>query len=153
MKFIMVLVILLLFFSSHSDASDRSKINAESGQCNNKETEKEENTKQEVKKVITFDKAAIRKVLIEEGYSDEGEIERTFNELSIIDVSLQKVLDTYLADRTIVDDFQVEGLTVKIIMYKFRCDFWNALGFMNTSINNHQLAKDLYNMPPMTWKD
>jgi hypothetical protein len=96
--------------------------------------------------MITVDKAAVKKILVEEGYSDEGEIDMIFNELSIIDESLQGVLDTYLTDRTIIDEFKIEGLTISIIMHKFRCDFWKALGFMNTSITNPHLAKELYNM-------
>lgn len=153
MKFIMVLVILLLSFSSHSDASDGIKINVEQGQSDNQKTEKEENKKKEVKKVITFDKAVVRKMLIEDGYSDEGEIERTFNDLTRTDASLQKVLDAYLADRIIVDDFEVEGLTLKIIMDKFRSDFWDGLSLMNIYINDHELAKGVYNMPPVMWRD
>lgn len=96
--------------------------------------------------MIVFDEAVVKKILLEEGYSDEGEIDMIFNELNIIDASLQRVLDAYLADRTIVDEFKVEGLTINIIMSKFKCDFWKALGFMNTSITNHQLAKELYDM-------
>ncbi len=96
--------------------------------------------------MIVFDEDTVKKILLEEGYSDEGEIDMIFNELNIIDSRLQRVLDAYLADRTIVDEFKVEGLTMHIIMEKFKCDFWKALGFMNTSISNHQLAKELYNM-------
>ncbi|AIF53930.1 hypothetical protein [Pelosinus sp. UFO1] len=96
--------------------------------------------------MITFDKTTINNILLEEGYSDEGEIDMIFYDLSIIDSSLQGVLDAYLTDRIILDEFNVEGLTINIIMDKFRCDFWNALGFLNTSISNHKLAKDLYNL-------
>ncbi|SFL96023.1 hypothetical protein [Pelosinus propionicus] len=96
--------------------------------------------------MIVFNEATIKKILLNEGYSDEGEIDMIFNELNIIDASLQIVLDAYLADRTILDKFKVEGLTMHIIMTKFKCDFWKALGFMNTSISNHHLAKELYDM-------
>ncbi len=96
--------------------------------------------------MITIDKAAVKEILVEEGYSDEGDIDMIFNELSIIDASLQGVLDAYLADRTVIDEFKVEGLTISIIMHKFSCDFWKALGFMNTAITNPQLAIELYNM-------
>ena len=70
--------------------------------------------------MIVFDEAVVKKILLEEGYSDEGEIDMIFNELNIIDASLQRVLDAYLADRTIVDEFKVEGLTINIIMSKFK---------------------------------
>ena len=96
--------------------------------------------------MITFDKTAIHNILLEEGYSDESEIEMIFYDLSVIDASLQGVLDAYLTERIILDEFNVEGLTINIIMDKFRCDFWNALGFLNTSISNHKLARDLYNL-------
>lgn len=96
--------------------------------------------------MITFDKTTINNILLDEGYFDEGEIDMVFYDLSIIDASLQGVLDAYLSDRTILDEFNVEGLTINMIMDKFGCDFWNALGFMNTSISNHKLAKDLYNL-------
>lgn len=98
--------------------------------------------------MIIFDKAIIKEILIEEGYSDDGEIDMIFSELNIINASLQNVLDAYVADRTILDEFEVEGVTVNMIMDKFRCDFWNALGFMSTSIDNPQLAKDLFNLSP-----
>lgn len=103
--------------------------------------------------MIIFDDAIIKAILIEEGYQDEGEMDMIFSELNIIDASLQRVLDAYLTDRTIIDEFAVEGLTMNIIMNKFRCDFWHALGFMNTSINNPQLAKDLFNLSPMPCKE
>lgn len=152
MRFTMMLAALLLFCSSHSSAADGIKVNAELRQAGHQQAGKEEKT-QEGKQVITFDRAAVKKMLIEDGYSDEGEMDRTLNELSLIDAGLQGILDAYLADRTIVDDFQVEGLTIPIIMHKFECDFWNALGFMNTSTHNRELAKSLYRMPPMAWKD
>lgn len=96
--------------------------------------------------MIAVDNAAVKKMLVEEGYSDEGEMDMIFNELSIIDASLQGVFDAYLTDRTIMDEFKIEGLTISIIMHKFGCDFWKALGFMNTAITNPQLAMELYNM-------
>lgn len=96
--------------------------------------------------MIAVDNAAVKRILVDEGYSDEGEIDMIFNELSIIDTSLQGVFNAYLKDRTIIDEFKVEGLTISIIMHKFSCDFWTALGFMNTAITSPQLAMELYNM-------
>ncbi|WP_371367076.1 hypothetical protein SRRS_11840 [Sporomusa rhizae] len=105
----------------------------------------------EAKAVLTFDKEVVRKMLLEDGYK-ENEIKIELNRFSKINQKLQLVLNAYLIDRTISSDFNVEGLTMKIIMEKYSCNFWNALSFMDSYIDDPERAKRLIDAPPFPYR-
>lgn len=105
----------------------------------------------EEKKMLSFDSELVRKMLLEDGYK-EKDLEIKENRLKKINLKLQPVLDAYLADRTISDDFNVEGLTMKIIMEKYSCNFWNAIGFMDAYIDDPEGAKLLIESPPFSYR-
>jgi len=116
--------------------------------CGEKNAQK--NTK-EGKAVLIFDKEVVKKMLIEDGYK-EKDVEIEIISLSKTDARLQTVLDTYLFDRTISSDFNVEGLTMKIVMEKFGCNFWSALDFMETYLDDPKGAKLLIDAPPFLYR-
>jgi hypothetical protein len=109
----------------------------------------QEDVKEE-KPMLTFDKTVVRKMLLEDGY-EEKDLEIKENRLKKINIKLQPVLDAYLVDRTISADFNVEGLTMKIIMEKYSCNFWNAIGFMDSYIDDPEGAKLLIEAPPFRY--
>ena len=102
----------------------------------------------EEKPMLTFDKEVVRKMLLEDGY-EEKDVEIKQNRLRKINVKLQPVLDSYLVNRTISPDFNVNGLTMKIIMEKYSCNFWNAIGFMDSFLDDPEGAKLLVEAPPI----
>jgi hypothetical protein len=102
----------------------------------------------EEKPMLTFDKEVVRKMLLEDGYK-EKDVEIEENRFSKINAKLQPVLDAYLVNRTISPDFNVNGLTMKIIMEKYSCNFWNAIGFMDSYLDDPEGAKLLVEAPPI----
>jgi uncharacterized protein with ParB-like and HNH nuclease domain len=145
-----------MMLSSVALACDHSSIDDEDFLCDfllvddgaNKQV-----SKQEERKVIKFDKEVVKKVMIDDGSYKEESFESEINALSQTDIRLQSVLDVYIADRTISDSFNIEGLTTKIVMEKWHCKFWDALSLMDTYIDNHERAKEVLAMQPVRWRD
>jgi hypothetical protein len=104
----------------------------------------------EEKQMLTFDKEVVRKMLLEDGY-EEKDVEIKLAALAKTDARLQPVLDAYLVDRTISPDFNVNGLTMKIIMEKYSCNFWNAIDSMEYYLKHPERAKILIEAPPFRY--
>lgn len=94
----------------------------------------------ENKKVVTYDKDTVKRVMMEDGMSEEWAEER-LNALMILDARLQGVLDTYVENRTISDEVSVEGLTVKMMMFKDGSNFWDALIGLDYYLDKPDLAR------------
>ncbi|WP_371367102.1 hypothetical protein SRRS_11990 [Sporomusa rhizae] len=122
----------------------------ESAPTDNEQKIQDNAKEKETKAVLTFDKEVVRKMLLEDGY-EEDDITIKLNRFNKISKKLQPVLDVYLVDRTISSNFNVEGLTMKIIMEKYSCNFWSALGFMDSYIDDPEGAKLLIIAPPFRY--
>ncbi len=122
----------------------------ESAPAGNEQKIKDNTKEKEAKAVLTFDKEVVRKMLLEDGY-EENDITIKLNRFNKINKKLQPVLDAYLVDRTISSDFNVEGLTMKIIMEKYSCNFWSALGYMDSYSDDPEGAKLLITAPPFRY--
>jgi len=104
--------------------------------------------KQEERKMITFDKDVVKKILMEDnGYSD-FDASIMINAVSEFDSKLQPILDSYVANRSLYADFNVEGVTIEIVMDKLGCDFWNALTDLDFYLRNPDDAKRLLKREP-----
>lgn len=104
----------------------------------------------EEKQMLTFDKEVVRKMLLKDGYK-EKDVEVEIAALAKTDARLQPVLNAYLLNRTISPDFNVNGLTMKIVMEKYSCNFWNAIDFMETYLDDPEGAKLLIKSPPFLY--
>lgn len=91
--------------------------------------------------MLKYDRAALEKILVEEEHYSETVAEQDADTLVNLDARLQGALDAYLTDRTITDTPFVEGVTLKAIMEKDRCNFFSALGSMSVFLKEPELAK------------
>lgn len=93
--------------------------------------------------MLLFDKDLVKKIMMSEGgYSSEAADAEVIG-LSKVDGSLQPVLDAYLGDRKVTDDFSFEGITVPMIMEKKGCNFWYALTGMQIFMEHPEMAQEL----------
>lgn len=97
--------------------------------------------------VVHFDSAVVRRMMLEDGYANDKDLEISINSLKKIDKKLQPLIDAYIKDRTISDAFTVEGLTVAMIMKKYDSSFWSALESLDNFIDNPEGAKLLKESP------
>jgi hypothetical protein len=98
--------------------------------------------------VLHFDRAVVKKVMIEDGRNKYGESDSMMDAFGKYDARLQPVLDAYLANRSLSDDFQVEGVNMRMIKDKFFVTFWEALVTMNSLFNDREGAGIIYQMKP-----
>ncbi|SMP22282.1 hypothetical protein SAMN06265361_10430 [Laceyella tengchongensis] len=97
--------------------------------------------------MITFDPKKLKEVMInEEGYT-ESEYYFQLKVLERLDEKLQEPFDLWLYERKISTDFNVEGITLELIMKKHHCTFLSALATMNTYLNNTEKAKRFFTQP------
>jgi len=103
--------------------------------------ENKQECKQEERKVLFFDKEVVKRIMMEDKRYTEIWVDRAIPNLANCDASLQNVLDSYIVDRTIDSDFNVEGVTMRKIMNSWNCGFFQALSYMNLYIKKPELAK------------
>ncbi|RAL22602.1 hypothetical protein [Thermoflavimicrobium daqui] len=97
--------------------------------------------------MLKFDAEKLRDILIhEEGYKD-NEADAMKHALPKLNSKLQKYLDQWMEDRTVSEELNIEGVTLKIIMEKRRIGFCSALIFMNVYIDKPELAKKFLKRP------
>lgn len=94
------------------------------------------------KKTLKFDEQTVRRVLKEDGYSEQGIlIELRLLEKS--EVRLQVLLDAYLEDRSILNTVNVDGVTLKLIMDMNTCNFWNAFNELDLTMKCPETAEGI----------
>lgn len=145
-------VVALVCFTPSADAKSDKAENQSIYAENDKSKEDQVNNTNETegeKKVLQFDKEVVLKVMLEDGWSDWAYVQ--VNSMSKYDARLQPVLDAYLADRSISADFNVEGVTIPLLMEKMHVDFWNALSRIDIYLHNPELAKEFMEMKYHDW--
>jgi hypothetical protein len=98
--------------------------------CLNYPEDLKETKERKQKQWLKFDRDVVKWILIQENHYDKETADRAAYDLSECDSFVQPVLDAYLKDRTIVTDFNINGLTMQHIMELWDCDFWCALDKM-----------------------
>lgn len=91
--------------------------------------------------MLQFDKYAVKKIMMEENNYSSREADDEIYFLGGYDSQLQPLLDAYIADRTISNAFDVEGLTIKMVMDKFGHNFWQGLLSMQGFIKDPERAQ------------
>lgn len=94
----------------------------------------------EEKKMLKFDEQIVRRVLKEDGYSEQG-ILIELNLLEETDARMQLLLDAYLEDRSILNTVNVEGITLNMLMDIDTCNFWNAFNLLDLIMKNPKLVE------------
>lgn len=109
--------------------------------CPADDWENKQESKQEERKVLQFDKEVVKKIMMEENSYSSREADDEIFILGELNAKLQPVLDAYIADRTMSDAFEVEGLTTKMVIDKYGENFWQGLLSMNGFIKDPERAK------------
>ncbi|MBP2657921.1 MAG: hypothetical protein H6Q69_953 [Firmicutes bacterium] len=96
--------------------------------------------------MLEFDDDLMRKILTNElNYSMVDEVIPNFHKN--LDSRLQHTLDVWLFERTIIDEINVEGVTIRYIMEKEGYSFIDALVSMSIYLNNPAKARWFFDTP------
>jgi len=90
--------------------------------------------------VILFDRERVRKIMLEDGYK-ERQVAESVASMRCLNQKLQPLIDAYLKDKSLADHYQIEGLTIAMIMEKFQCDFWVGLQFLDDFVEDPERAE------------
>lgn len=97
--------------------------------------------------MLIFDAKKVKAILIQEGDYSNYYAEETVHLLKKLNKQLQEPLNEWIQDRTISDEFSIEGVTLKTIMEKDRCDFCNAMFYLDTFITYPEKARSYLTTP------
>jgi hypothetical protein len=132
------LVIALLSMPvQHCSASDQGA--SDTKQDKQQKITEQDKGKKEKKKVLHFDKKVVEKALIADGNS--ACMDNSIKAMEKYDAILQPVLDAYLKDKSLSDDFNIEGVTIRMIEKKYGESFWGSLRELNRLAQNREEAK------------
>ncbi len=98
---------------------------------------------------LDFDKVLVKKVLLEDGYSNEEADKKIQSIYDWYDDRLYDVINAYVRDRTILDNINVQGVTMRVLIERRKYNFWDALYMLNETISNPRLAP-LLRLPLIT---
>lgn len=91
--------------------------------------------------MLTYDKAALKKILVAElGWYEKIAETVTTNPVDFR-VKLQAALNAWLADRSVDDEFRAEGVPLGEIMTRRRCSCIDAMALMTVFINKPEPAR------------
>jgi len=91
--------------------------------------------------MLKCDKQVLKKILIEELNRDEEIANNIVANIESYNEKLQKTITTWMINRTILDDIEIEGVTLNYIMKKQDISFIDALSKMNWFIDEPEEAK------------
>ena len=128
-----------LMLSSVAFAFDSSPAGTEKNQQENKKEER---------KVLKFDKEVVKKIMIQENGYSALEASVMTSGLRQLDAKLQPILDSYLANRSLYTDFNIDGITIKDVMEWYGCGFWDGISLMDYYVHKPELAKDVRGWSP-----
>lgn len=97
--------------------------------------------------VLKFDEEKVKRISLEELNYNPLLIGQTIDVLKGLNNELQEPLDKWLKDRTICDEFNVNGVTLKVIHEQLKWNFVDCLILMNSFIENPEDAKKVYDVP------
>lgn len=89
--------------------------------------------------MILFDRERVRKIMLEDGYKEQ-QVDESVASMRKLNQKLQPLIDAYLKDKSLADQYQIEGLTIAMIMEKFDCDFWVGLEFLDDFVEDPERA-------------
>jgi hypothetical protein len=93
-----------------------------------------------------FDRELLQQIMQNELNYKEPDIKRINLLVEKLNPGLHEVLGNWVNYRT-VPPVEVEGVTLDLIMTKNRCDFLNALIYMNAFVEKPELAKKYLKAP------
>lgn len=98
--------------------------------------------------MLQFDKEIVKKIMMEENEYSDAKADRMMAYFSEYDSKLQPVLDCYIANRSFYPNFNVEGVTLEIVIDKSGCNFWNAISDLNFYLGRPGDARELLRKTP-----
>ncbi|VBB08463.1 mitochondrial glycoprotein [Lucifera butyrica] len=91
--------------------------------------------------MLKYDKEVLEKILLEECGYPAWSASLSAENIYKLDERLQKTLDAWLIDRSVSDEINVEGITIKQIIEKEHSSFIKALMTMDVFLQEPELAK------------
>ncbi|MRG29440.1 hypothetical protein [Laceyella tengchongensis] len=97
---------------------------------------------------MIFDKQKLKTILMEEEQISDHEADIIIERLEKVNhPQLQKCLDQWMENRTVSDEFNIDGVTIKMIMEKKKRLFCSALLTMDVFIDNPQMLQSILTVP------
>ncbi|WP_131923028.1 hypothetical protein [Hazenella coriacea] len=89
----------------------------------------------------------LKEILLNECNFYQYQAEMEIDGLKKLQEPLQRALQQWIEDRTISEEIEVEGITIKYIMDKCQSDFTSALTFMSVFMDEPEEAIEFKSIP------
>lgn len=94
-----------------------------------------------------FNEEKLKEILVNEYNHSYYRAEEKVERLKKLQEPLQKALQQWIEDRTISEEIEVEGVTLKNIMEKRESNFTSALFLMSVFIDEPEMAVEFKSIP------